>query len=58
VSKAGNLSAESKDSFVGMVNKAMPALEGAVTKLMEMPGVGDTLKPALDGIMTKIKGLL
>ncbi len=56
--KAGKLSAESKDAFVGLVNKAMPALEGAVTKLMEMPGVGDTLKPALDTIMAKVKGML
>ncbi len=56
--KAGKLSAESKDGFVGLVNKAMPALEGAVKKLMDMPGVGETLKPALDGIMTKIKGML
>lgn len=56
--KAGNLSAESKEAFAGMVNKALPALEGAVSKLMEMPGVGDTLKPALDPIMAKIKGML
>lgn len=58
VAKAAKLSPESKDSFVGLVHKAMPALEGAMTKVMELPGVGDTLRPTMESMMSKIKSLL
>lgn len=57
VSKAADLKPESKDAFVGMAQKSMPALEGAIAKVTEIPGVGDALKPTLDGMVAKIKGL-
>lgn len=58
ISKVTNLSAESKESLAGMVKGALPALEGAIGKVTENQEIGATLKPVLDSIVGKVKGLL
>jgi hypothetical protein len=58
VAKAKELSPENKEKFVEASMAAVPALEGAVSKLTAMPGVGDTLKPTLDSILGKVKGMM
>ncbi|MEZ4386294.1 MAG: hypothetical protein R3D98_01700 [Candidatus Krumholzibacteriia bacterium] len=58
VAKAADLSAESKQSLSGLVKGAMPALEAAVAKVSAMEGgISDTLKPAIDSMMGKLKTL-
>ena len=58
IGKVAKLSPESKSSLVGLAKSALPAFEGAIAKVNEIPGVGDTLKPTLDSIMAKVQGLL
>lgn len=58
VSKVADMSPESKDSMAGMVKGALPALEGAVGKVMANQEIGQTLKPTLDSILDKVKGLI
>ncbi len=57
VAKAAKLSPESLDSFKGMALKAVPALEGAMTKLTDIPQVGQALKPVMDSMLAKLKSL-
>ncbi|MCA1791945.1 MAG: hypothetical protein LC667_19485 [Thioalkalivibrio sp.] len=58
VSKVSGLSAESKQSLVGMVKGAMPALESAVSRVKEIPGAGETIEPAVQSMMAKLNGLM
>ncbi len=58
VAKVKKLSPESLESFAGMAKKALPALEGAMSKLSDIPGVGQTLQPTLDSILSKVKGMM
>ena len=58
VAKVAKLKPESLDSFKGMAKKAIPALESAITKLSDIPGVGQTLKPTMDSIMAKLQGMM
>ncbi len=56
--KAAKLSPESLESLKGMVAKGMPAVEGAMAKLSEIPGASETLKPVVDSMLAKIKTLM
>lgn len=58
ISKVASLSPESKESMAGMVKGALPALEGAISKVSENPEIGATLKPVLTSFLGKIKGLI
>ncbi len=58
ISKVTSMSAESKASLSGMVKGALPALEGAIGKVMANQEIGQTLKPTLDSILAKVKGLI
>jgi hypothetical protein len=53
----GQLSAEQRQSLVGLVNSLMPALNQLFDKVLAIPGVAEVLKPAIDSLKTKLAAL-
>lgn len=51
------LSAEQKSWLAALVTAALPSLKDLVAKVLAIPGVGDVVKPTLDGLMTKLEAL-
>jgi len=54
---ASALPAEAKSSLAALVAAALPALEAAGAKAAENPTVGPTLKPAIDGLVARLRTL-
>ena len=53
-----DMSPEQKSKLTSAVTKAMPQLEGAVSKITSMPGVGDVVGPTLTSLQSKFKSLM
>jgi hypothetical protein len=54
---AGKLGMMQKTALGAMINTALPPLRAAADKVTAMPGVGDVIKPVIDGIFVKIEAL-
>jgi hypothetical protein len=48
---------EQKTAVAAVVNAALPALKETTTKVEAMAGVGDLVKPVLDGLLGKLDAL-
>ncbi len=55
--KMSALPAAAKTGLSSAVVAAMPALQAQADKALAIPGVGDVLKPTVDGLMAKLAGL-
>jgi hypothetical protein len=53
----GKLSAEQKTALGALIAAALPALKEIVAKVVAIPGVGDVVKPTLDGLVGKIEAM-
>ena len=51
------LSAEQRSMLAGLVSAALPAIKEVSGKVLAIPGVGDIVKPTVDGLMAKIEAL-
>jgi hypothetical protein len=40
-----------------MVTAALPNLEALITKVTEMPGAGDVIKPVADSVLEKLRAM-
>jgi hypothetical protein len=54
---AGQLPADGKQAFTGMVNKVVPTLRPLIDKVLAMPGVGEVLQATLEPIKTKLQAM-
>lgn len=54
---ATKLSPDARQLLTGVINKQIPGLEKAISTAYAIPGVGDVLKDAVEGILHKITGL-
>jgi hypothetical protein len=54
---AGQLPADGKQAFTGMVNKVVPTLRPLIDKVLTMPGVGEVLQATLEPIKTKLQAM-
>jgi hypothetical protein len=54
---AGQLSPDQRKTIAGVVAPAMPAIDQLSNKVLDMPGVGDVLRPVLDPVKTKLAEL-
>lgn len=57
VKKVSEMSPEQKGKLTGAVTKALPQLEGAISKVTSLPGVGKVVGPTLKSIQSKLAGL-
>ncbi len=58
VSKVKDISPEQKEKLTSIVSKAMPQLEGAISKVTSLPGVGEVVGPTLESLQNKFKSLM
>ncbi len=49
---------EQKSKVMGIVTKALPQLEGLITKVSSLSGVGDVVGPTLESMQGKLKDLM
>jgi hypothetical protein len=54
---AGQLPAEGKSALAALVNGALPELEALITRVTEIPGVGDVIGPVANGLLDKLRAL-
>jgi Bacterial protein of unknown function (DUF937) len=54
---AAKFTPEQKTAVAGLVNAALPAIKDSATKVEAMAGVGDLVKPVLDGLLGKLDAL-
>jgi hypothetical protein len=54
---AGQLSPDQRKTIASVVGPAMPAIDQLSNKVLDMPGVGDVLRPVLDPVKTKLAEL-
>ena len=54
---AGKFSAEQKTAVGAMISAALPAVRAVADKAMATQGVGDILKPVIDGLFAKIDAM-
>jgi hypothetical protein len=50
----GQLSAEQRRAFAGIVNPMMPTLNQLFDKVLAIPGVSEVLKPTIDALRAKL----
>ena len=55
--KGKEMSPEQKSKLTGAVAQALPGLEGAISKVTALPGVGNLVGPTLGSIQAKLKSL-
>ena len=58
VEKVKDMSPEQQAKLTGVVTKAMPQLEGAISKVTSLPGVGAVVGPTLESLQNKFKSLI
>jgi hypothetical protein len=51
------LTAEQRSMLAGLVSAALPAIKEVSGKVLAIPGVGDIVKPTVDGLVAKIEAL-
>ena len=51
------VSPEQRSMIAGLVGAALPALKELAAKVVAIPGVGDIVKPTLDGLLTKVDAM-
>jgi hypothetical protein len=51
------LSPEQRSMLAGLVSAALPAIKEVSGKVLAIPGVGDIVKPTVDGLIAKIESL-
>jgi hypothetical protein len=54
---AGQLPAEGKSALAALINGALPELEALITRVTEIPGVGDVIGPVANGLLDKLRAL-
>ena len=54
---AGQLPADGKQAFTGMVNKVVPTLRPLIDKVLAMPGVGEVLQATLEPMKAKLQAM-
>ncbi len=54
---AGQLSPDQRKTIASVVGPAMPAIDQLSNKVLDMPGVGEVLRPVLDPVKTKLAEL-
>jgi hypothetical protein len=54
---AGRLTQDQRKSIAGVIAPALPALDQLSDKVLDIPGVGDVLRPTLDPVKTKLAEL-
>jgi hypothetical protein len=54
---AGQLTPDQRKTIASVVAPAMPAIDQLSDKVLDMPGVGDVLRPTLDPVKTKLAEL-
>lgn len=54
---AGKFSADQKTMVANLIKTALPGLNDTITKVEAIPGVGEIVKPVIDGILAKLMGL-
>ena len=58
VTKVKDMSPEQQAQLTSVVSKAMPQLEGAMSKVTSLPGVGAVVGPTLESLQNKFKSLI
>jgi hypothetical protein len=53
----GQLPAEGKSALAALINGALPELEALITRVTEIPGVGDVIRPAANALVEKLRAL-
>lgn len=54
---SGKLTTDQKKIVAGLVTAILPTLTALADKALALPGVGDIIKPTLDGLRTKLEAL-
>ena len=54
---AGRLPAEGKSALAALINGALPELEALIARVSDIPGVGDIIRPAANGLVQKLKAM-
>ena len=54
---AGQLTPDQRQSIAGVIAPALPAIDQLSNKVLDIPGVGDVLRPTLDPVKTKLAEL-
>ena len=54
---AGRLPAEGKSALAALINGALPELEALIARVSDLPGVGDIIRPAANGLVEKLKAM-
>ena len=54
---AGRLPAEGKSALAALINGALPELEALIARVSDIPGVGDIIRPAANGLVEKLKAM-
>jgi hypothetical protein len=54
---AGQLTPDQRKSIAGVIAPALPAIDQLSNKVLDMPGVGDVLRPTLDPVKSKLAEL-
>jgi hypothetical protein len=54
---AGQLTPDQRQTIASVVAPAMPLIDQLSNKVLDMPGVGDVLRPTLDPVKTKLAEL-
>ena len=54
---AGRLPAEGKSALAALINGALPELEALIARVTDIPGVGDMIRPAANGLVEKLKAM-
>lgn len=58
VKKVTEMSPEQKTKLSGVISKAMPQLESAISKVSSVAGIGDVVGPTLESLQNKFKSLI
>lgn len=58
VEKVKEMTPEQKSKLTSVVSKAMPQLEGSISKITSMAGVGQVVGPTLESLKDKFKSLM
>jgi hypothetical protein len=56
--EVGQLSADQRKVFAGLVNPLMPAFNQLCDKVLAIPGVSEVLKPSVDAVKAKLTTLV
>jgi Bacterial protein of unknown function (DUF937) len=54
---AGRLPAEGKPALAALISGALPELEALIARVSDLPGVGDIIRPAANGLVEKLKAM-